>query len=105
MKLFTYNKVFKEFKFEKEIDFEKEVVVNSKLFFGSKTIYIDAKKKIEAKSIGKTIPDGFLFDLSDKNNPEFYLVEVELQNHDFYSHIFQQITKFFGFYKNPKSLK
>lgn len=104
MRLFTYNKVFTEIQFEKESDFEKEVVDNSKLFFGAKTIYIDAKRKIEAKSMGKTIPDGFLFDISDKDNPEFYLVEVELATHDFFNHIFPQITKFFGFYKNPKSL-
>lgn len=104
MKLFTYNKVFNEFQFEKEYDFEREVVNNSKLFFGSKTIYIDAKRKIETKSLGNSIPDGILFDLTDKANPEFYLVEVELAKHDFYNHIFPQITKFFGFYKNPKSL-
>lgn len=104
MKLFTYNKTFNELQFEKEYDFEREVVNNSKLFFGSKSIYIDAKRKIETKSLGNSIPDGILFDLSDKANPEFYLVEVELAKHDFYNHIFPQITKFFGFYKNPKSL-
>lgn len=104
MKLFTYNKVFNEFQFDKEFDFEREVVNNSKLFFGHKTIYIDAKRKIETKSLGNSIPDGILFDLTDKANPEFYLVEVELAKHDFYNHIFPQITKFFGFYKNPKSL-
>ncbi len=104
MKLFTYNKVFNEFQFEKEFDFEREVINNSKLFFGTKTIYIDAKRKIETKSLGNSIPDGILFDLADKANPEFYLVEIELAKHDFYNHIFPQITKFFGFYKNPKSL-
>lgn len=104
MKLFTYNKTFNEFQFEKEYDFEREVVNNSKIFFGSKSIYIDAKRKIETKSLGNSIPDGILFDLSDKANPEFYLVEVELAKHDFYNHIFPQITKFFGFYRNTKSL-
>jgi hypothetical protein len=104
MKLFTYNKTFNEFQFEKEMDFEKEVINNSKLFFGQKTVYIDAKRKIETKNLGGSIPDGILFDLTDKNNPEFYLVEVELAKHDFFNHIFPQITKFFGFYKNSKSL-
>jgi len=103
MKLFTNNKIFTELSFEKESDFEKDVVANAKIFFGPATIYIDAKRKIETKSLGNSIPDGFLFDLSDKNNPEFYLVEVELAKHDFFNHIFPQITKFFGFYKNPKS--
>jgi hypothetical protein len=53
--------------------------------------------------LGATIPDGFLFDLTDVENPEFYLVEVELQKHDFYKHIFPQITKFFGFFRSPTS--
>lgn len=103
MKLFLNNKVYSEFQFEREADFEREVVNNSKLFFGSHSIYIDAKRKIETKSLGNSIPDGFLFDLADKNNPEFYLVEAELVTHDFFKHIFPQITKFFGFFKNPKS--
>lgn len=103
MKLFSNNKTFHQFQFSLEADFEKEVVLNSKQFFGTNSIYIDAKRKIQTKSIGNSIPDGFLFDLSDKKNPEFYIVEVELAKHDFYSHIFPQITKFFGFYKNFKS--
>lgn len=103
MKLFSNNKIFHQFQFSLESDFEKEVVFNSKQFFGSNSIYIDAKRKIQTKNIGNSIPDGFLFDLSDKKNPEFYIVEVELAKHDFYSHIFPQITKFFGFYKNFKS--
>lgn len=103
MKLFTNNKTYSQFQFDKEADFEREVVLSSKQFFGTNSIYIDAKRKIETKSLGNSIPDGFLFDLSDKDNPEFYIVEVELAKHDFYNHIFPQITKFFGFYKNSES--
>jgi predicted transport protein len=103
MKLFTNNRTYYQFHFDKEVDFEKEIVLNSKQFFGTNSIYIDAKQKIETKGLGTSVPDGFLFDLSDKDNPEFYIVEVELAKHDFYKHIFPQITKFFAFYKNPKS--
>jgi len=103
MKLFTNGKPYSQFQFDKEADFEREIVLNSKQFFGTNSIYIDAKRKIETKSLGNSIPDGFLFDLSDKDNPEFYIVEVELAKHDFFNHIFPQITKFFGFYKNSKS--
>jgi predicted transport protein len=86
-----------------EADFEKLVVDNSKTFFGQNTIFVDSKKKIDNTSFGGVIPDGFLFDFSDKKNPEFYLVEVELSKHSFFNHIFPQITKFFAFYKNPSS--
>ncbi len=91
----------KEYKLE--VEFEKLVVDNSKTFFGEKTIFVDAKKKIDNNSLGGVIPDGFLFDFSDKKNPEFYLVEVELAKHSFFGHIFPQITKFFAFFKNPSS--
>lgn len=85
-----------ECKFKTEAAFEREVIKKHKIFFGKNTIYIDAKKKMETK-IGNVIPDGFLFDLRDINNPEFYIVEVELAEHSFYDHIFPQITKFIGF--------
>ncbi|MBI1803333.1 MAG: hypothetical protein HY033_04830 [Ignavibacteriae bacterium] len=100
MLVFYNGKQYSDFEFDKEADFEREVVTNAKPFFGRDSILIDAKKKIETKALGNSIPDGFLFDLSDKDNPEFYLVEVELAKHDFFNHIFPQITKFFGFFKN-----
>jgi predicted transport protein len=94
---------FIETEFEIEESFEKIVKENSKTLFGVKTIYFDLKNKIDSKTLGSVIPDGFLFDFKDKENPEFYLVEVELEKHDFYKHIFPQITKFFAFFKNSTS--
>ena len=103
MVIFQNNKKFQEYNYGLEDELEKEIVNNSKLLFGKHTIYIDAKRKIEAKALGGTIPDGFLFDLSDIDNPEFYIVEAELVSHHFFNHIFPQITKFFAFFKNNKS--
>lgn len=103
MILYNQNSKYQEYQYKSEDEFESEVVCYSKRFFGDKTIFIDSKKKIDSKSIGGSVPDGFLFDLTDPENPEFYLVEVELATHDFFRHIFPQITKFFAFYKNPKS--
>ncbi len=94
---------FIETEFITEEEFEKIVKENSKTLFGSKTIYFDLKNKIDSKALGSSIPDGFLFDFKDKENPEFYIVEVELEKHDFYKHIFPQITKFFAFFKNSTS--
>jgi len=94
---------FVETEFKSEDDFEKVIKENSKTLFGSKTIYFDLKRKIDSKVLGSSIPDGFLFDFKDEENPEFYIVEVELAKHDFYKHIFPQITKFFAFFKNSKS--
>ena len=97
------NKRFSESQFGLEEDFEELIRSQSKVLFGKDTIYINTKSKLKGLVLGSTIPDGFLFDLTDLENPEFYLVEVELQKHDFYKHIFPQITKFFGFFKSPAS--
>ena len=105
MNVFSKKREYSKYHFSNEAEFEENIVASSKSFFGDKTIYINAKKKIDSKSLGGTIPDGFFFDLSDLNDPKFYLVEVELASHSFFNHIFPQITKFFGFYKNQKQQK
>ena len=92
-----------QFKYKSEEEFEADVVALSKALFGKKTVYIDYKKKISGNALGGTIPDGFLINFSDENSPEFYIVEVELAKHDFYKHIFPQITKFFSFFTNSQS--
>lgn len=100
MVIFKDNRYYTKYSYKTEAEFEMDVVNNASIFFGNKTIYIDAKKKISSKTLGNSIPDGFLFDLRDIENPEFYIVESELISHDFYSHIFPQITKFFAFFRN-----
>ncbi len=96
------NEIFEQVIYSREDEFERLVVKNAETIFGEKAIYIDAKKKINTLALGGTIPDGFLIDLSDLDDPQFYLVEVELQSHDFFKHIFPQITRFFAFYKDSK---
>ncbi len=96
---------YTEDKFKLEEDFEKEIISLSHKFFGAESIFIDSKKRIGSESLGTAVPDGFLFDMSDPKSPEFYLVEFELVGHDFYNHIFPQITKFFAFFKNSKKQK
>lgn len=103
MILYHRDKSFAEQAFTLESDLERELVTHAHLLFGESSVYIDAKRKIESKALGGTISDGFLFDLSDPDNAEFYLVEAELATHDFYRHIFPQITKFFAFFKNSSS--
>ena len=100
--IFYSNNKFTEFTYTTEKDFEESIRNNTKLLFGVSTIYIDFKAKIDTQFLGGSIPDGLLFDLKDIDSPEFYLVEVELAKHDFYRHIFPQITRFFAFFRNPK---
>lgn len=105
MTIIGNGKRYTEFNYSSEKEFEDDVVSSSKLLFGGETVFINAKKKIESKSLGGTIPDGFFFDFTDITDPQFYIVEVEITQHSFYGHIFPQITKFFAFYKNTKLRK
>ena len=94
------NKKFKQTEFEYESDLKKIFKENVNPLLGQDVVYFDIKNKIDSGALGRTIPDGILFDFRDIENPEFYLVEAELSKHDFYRHIFPQITKFFGFFNN-----
>jgi predicted transport protein len=105
MTIIANGKRFDVAKYKSENQFEDEIVGSSKLFFGKATIYIDAKKKIESKTLGAAVPDGFFFDFTDPTDPQFYIVEVELSQHGFYGHIFPQITKFFAFFNNTRLQK
>jgi hypothetical protein len=102
MGIFNNNGRLPEVTFNLENDFEEDVYQNSKLLFGENTILLDTKTLLRGNILGGTIPDGFLFDLTDVNEPQFYLIEVELAKHSFNSHIFPQITKFFAFFKNQQ---
>jgi hypothetical protein len=103
--IYHEDKKFLKLEFAKEADLESLVFANATQIFGDKTILITSKKMIESSSLGKAIPDAFLFDFSDIEAPQFYLVEVELATHSFYSHIFPQITKFFGFLRDGNHLQ
>ena len=92
MVVYFKNQIFKK----KSLNLKKILKIlftNSKLFFGEDTILISDKTKISGMSLGKTIPDGFLFDFTDLDDIKFSIIEVELAKHSFYKHIFPQITK------------
>lgn len=86
--------VYTQYTYLKEIDFEKMIVQNVDKIFGSNGIYFDVKKLISTPKKGATIPDGYLLDLTFHNDPKLYLVEVELNSHDVYGHIGEQILRF-----------
>lgn len=69
-------------------------VKNADTIFGQEGIYFDIKKLIGKPKKGATIPDGYYLDLTFHNDPRLYLVEVELQSHDVYGHIGEQLLRF-----------
>ena len=88
------NKVYSQYVYTKEAEFERMVVANAEHIFGKEGIYFDIKKKIGINKKGAAIPDGYYLDLTFHNSPCLYLVEVELNSHDVYGHIGEQILRF-----------
>lgn len=80
--------------YTKEWDFERMIVANAATIFGDAGIYFDIKKLIGTPKKGAAIPDGYFLDLTFHNDPRLYLVEVELNSHDVYGHIGEQILRF-----------
>jgi hypothetical protein len=105
MAIIGKGKKYNEARYGNEKEFEEDIVASSKTFFGNNTVFINAKKKVDSKSLGGTVPGGFFFDFGDPTDPQFYIVEVELSEHGFYNHIFPQVTKFFAFFKNTRVQK
>lgn len=86
--------VYTQYQYTKEADFEKMIIENSNIIFGENGIYFNVKKLIGTPKKGATIPDGYYLDLTFHNDPRLYLVEVELNSHDVYGHIGEQILRF-----------
>ncbi len=97
MGVYFNGKIFEIKKYNLECEFEELIFNNSPLLFGKETIVINYKTKISGNSLGNTIPDGFLFDFSDKDDIKFYLIEVELANMIFINIFFLRLPSFFHF--------
>lgn len=87
-------RIYKLYSYPLESEFEKMVVENVDAIFGKDGIYFDIKKLIGKPKKGATIPDGYYLDLTFHTDPRLYLVEVELNSHDVYGHIGEQLLRF-----------
>lgn len=86
--------VYVKYPYTKEDVFERMVVSNIDQIFGTSGIYFDVKKLIGTPKKGAAIPDGYYLDLLFHDNPRLYFVEVELDSHDVYGHVGEQILRF-----------
>ena len=86
--------VYVKFPYTKEGIFERMVVSNIDQIFGTSGIYFDVKKLIGVPKKGAAMPDGYYLDLLFHDNPRLYFVEVELDSHDVYGHVGEQILRF-----------
>lgn len=79
--------------FTDEADLESEVVKLQKELFGNNRIYFNIKKRIGIAGKVRNIPDGYLLDLTS-SKPRLFVVEIELDRHDTFRHIANQILQF-----------
>lgn len=100
-KLITNEGILKLYKYNTESEFEDEIIKNKGAIFGEESIYFSTKRKI-----GNTIPDGYWLDLTFHTEPKLYFVEIELESHDLYGHVAEQLLKFsMAFDDNKYKLK
>jgi hypothetical protein len=91
-----WNKEEKYFEvpYDKESDLEDVVNEVKDALFGSTRIYLDDKKKIGQKGGTNNLPDGYLIDLTNKQDPKIFVVENDLASHQHLKHIAVQILEF-----------
>lgn len=100
-KVLSKKGILEPYKYASEQEFEREIILNKNAIFGETSIYFDIKKKI-----GNTIPDGYWLDLTFHSEPKLYFIEVEMESHDLYGHIAEQLLKFsMAFDDNKYKLK
>ena len=103
MKKISINgKLYSQISFETEEEFENEVVVNEESIFGHHGIYVDIKKKVGKKLGVAGVPDGYYLDLKYHEKPTLYMVENELNVHDLFKHISDQMMRFIVLTKTEK---
>jgi hypothetical protein len=80
--------------YEKESELEDAVNDVKEALFGSTRIYLDDKKKIGKKGGTNNLPDGYLIDLTNSQDPKIFVVENDLASHQHLKHIAVQILEF-----------
>lgn len=80
--------------YENEAAIEQAVNEVKDALFGATRIYLDDKKKIGQKGGTNNLPDGYLIDLTNSQDPKIFVVENDLASHQHLKHIAVQILEF-----------
>lgn len=92
--LWNKDEKYIEIPYEKESELEDAVNEVKGALFGSSRIYLDDKKKIGKKGGTSNLPDGYLIDLTNSQDPKIFVVENDLASHQHLKHIAVQILEF-----------
>lgn len=85
---------FTEIPYERESELEDAVNEVKDVLFGPQRIYLDDKKRIGKKGGTNNLPDGYLIDLTNSQDPKIFVVENDLASHQHLKHIAVQILEF-----------
>lgn len=96
-------RLYEQISFEREDAFEKCVVSLADRIFGQSTIYVDVKKRMHGNGI-ISIPDGYVLDLADPQEPRLFVVENEIVAHDPFKHIGIQMLRFATSFDGARTL-
>lgn len=88
--------------YETEAQFEKVVIELSDRIFGPSTIYVDVKKRVTGNKV-ISIPDGYVVDMTEPDDPKLFVVENEIAKHDPFRHIGIQMLKFVTSFEGAKT--
>jgi hypothetical protein len=88
---------------QKEVEeFHPIVKEHYKEIFGKNTFFIEGSK-LKSEAGKGSVPDGFVIELNQ--NPNWYIVEIELSRHPLYDHIVNQVGRFINGIKNTSTQK
>jgi len=105
-KLVTADGVFRLHRHLTEKDFEGVVVKLADEVFGARRVYLDCKRRIGSRGGKQSIPDGYLIDLSRRQEPQLFVVEVETAAHDLFNHVGIQLLQFaFSYSSAPRVVR
>lgn len=92
--LWNQNEKYNLVPYELESELEEAVNEVKGALFGSSRIYLDDKKKIGKEGATNNLPDGYLIDLTNSQDPKIFVVENDLASHQHLKHIAVQILEF-----------
>jgi hypothetical protein len=90
--LSSHGVTFRPFLYENEKTFEADVVTLADHIFGPASLYLDIKKKMGNDIV--TIPDGYVLDATEPDQPRLFVVENEIVSHDPFRHVGIRLLKF-----------
>ena len=88
--------------YDKESQLEDAVNHVKNVLFGTNRIYLNDKRKIGGKNKTNNLPDGYLIDLTNSQDPKIFVVENDLASHQHLKHIAVQILEFSLSYESSK---